>query len=67
MSQILTPSQFTSPDIRPTGAAALQAADTADQAPDMVEIQEQLAEALLHIQGLRPSHPSEAHEGKSRR
>ena len=57
MPTTLSLSPFTSPDIRPTGPAALQAADTTDQALDMREVQVELAEALRHIEGLRPHHP----------
>ncbi|WP_404974787.1 hypothetical protein [[Kitasatospora] papulosa] len=58
MNPTLTPSQFTSPDIRPTGAAALPATDEQYKVLDMLQIQAELAAALRYIENLRPHHPT---------
>lgn len=47
-------SAFTSPDIRPSGPAALPATDEQYEVLDMQEVCEELAQALRHIEGLRP-------------
>lgn len=52
----LTPSQFSIPDIRPTGTAALPATG---EDLDMRQVQEELAAALRHIEDLPRRHPYE--------
>ena len=58
MNPVLTPSQFTSPDIRTRGLAALPDVDQTPTDLDMQQIQEELAAALRSIESLRPDHPS---------
>lgn len=58
MIPTLTPSQFTSPDIRARGVAALTATDEQYEVLDMHQVQEELAAALRYVEGLRPDHPS---------
>lgn len=59
MSQTLTPSQFTSPDIRTTGTAALPATDEQYEVLDMHQVQQELAAALRHIEDLPRRYPYE--------
>ena len=59
MSQTLTPSQFTSPDIRPTGIAAVPATGEQSEVLDMTQVQEELAAALRHIENLPRRYPYE--------
>ena len=58
MNPVLTPSQFTSPDIRTRGLAALPDVDQVPLDLDMQQVQEELAAALRSIEDLRPDHPS---------
>ncbi|MGW9238043.1 hypothetical protein ACWGRL_04795 [[Kitasatospora] papulosa] len=58
MNPVLTPSQFTSPDIRTRGLAALPDVDQTPTDLDMQQVQEELAAALRSIESLRPDHPS---------
>ncbi|MFF4338106.1 hypothetical protein [[Kitasatospora] papulosa] len=57
MNPTLAPSQFTSPDIRTRGVDALPGAAETPLDLDMQQVQEELAAALRHIEGLRPRHP----------
>lgn len=59
MNPTLTPSQFTSPDIRPRGVSALPGADLTPLDLDMQQVQEELAAALRHIEDLPRRHPYE--------
>ncbi|MEU9947087.1 hypothetical protein [Streptomyces sp. NPDC047939] len=52
----LTESQFTTPDIRPSGLDAL----TTTQDLDMDEIRAEIAAALQHIEDLRQRYPYDA-------
>lgn len=59
MNPTLTPSQFTSPDIRRTGLAALPATDEQYDVLDMLQIQEELTAALRRIEDLPHRYPYE--------
>jgi hypothetical protein len=65
MNPTLTPSQFTSPDIRPTGLAALPATSEQPEALDMAQVQEELAAALRRIEDLPRRYPYEDTEPAS--
>ncbi|MFF2731796.1 hypothetical protein ACFVS9_28295 [Streptomyces sp. NPDC058008] len=59
MNPTLTPSQFTSPDIRITGPAVLLATDDPHEDLNMRQVQEELAAALRHIDDLPRRYPYE--------
>ncbi|MEU9849241.1 hypothetical protein [Streptomyces sp. NPDC047985] len=67
MTTTLTPSPFTTPDIRPTGTDVLETTETSTPDVDMEEIRAELYAALHHIENLRHQHPYEAsgYAGKS--
>ncbi|WP_331728836.1 hypothetical protein OG693_39510 (plasmid) [Streptomyces sp. NBC_01259] len=48
---------FTTPDIRPSGTAGLPATDEQYEVLDMRQVQEELAAALRHIEGLPHRYP----------
>jgi len=59
MNPTLSPSQFTSPDIRTRGLAALPDVDQTPTDLDMQQVQEELAAALRHIENLPRRYPYE--------
>jgi len=59
MPTTITPSQFTSPDIRARGLAALPDAGQTPLDLDMQQVQEELAAALQYIEDLPRRYPYE--------